>query len=149
MAKFFILCGLPGSGKSFIAEKLKRDENALIFSSDAIRAELYGSEEDQAHNGEVFVVLHKRLTQALHAGKNVIYDATNISAKRRSAFLKQLKGIECEKIAVYLDTPIELCIARNAKRARHVPENVIRNMYNNFTKPTLAEGFDNIIVIKP
>ena len=38
----FCLCGLPASGKSTYAKELSKKENATIYSSDAIREELYG-----------------------------------------------------------------------------------------------------------
>ena len=50
----YMMVGVPGSGKSFIAKGL----NCPIVSSDAIRKELYGSEDDQSHNGEVFNEVH-------------------------------------------------------------------------------------------
>ena len=60
-AVFYMMVGVAGSGKSFIA----RDLGCPIVSSDAIRAELFGSEEDQSHNGEVFNELHKRIKNYL------------------------------------------------------------------------------------
>ena len=35
-------------------QRKKIDEGCIVVSSDAIRKELYGSEDDQNHNGEVF-----------------------------------------------------------------------------------------------
>ena len=60
MAKLIILCGLPGSGKSFYAENYKAVDDAfckdftVIHSSDAIRAELFGDPSFQGDNAKVF-----------------------------------------------------------------------------------------------
>lgn len=47
--KFYMLVGIPGSGKSQIAEEY-RQHYVCVHSSDAIRKELYGDETDQKHS---------------------------------------------------------------------------------------------------
>ena len=79
--KFIVMVGFPGSGKSTYASKLAASENAVVFSSDALRKELYGSEAVQDRNEEVFNALMKRMIEALKAGESVIFDAMNISSK--------------------------------------------------------------------
>ena len=80
--KFYMLVGISGSGKSFVAEQVKRIYknhlvNIEVHSSDAIRKELWGDENDQQNPQKVFQILHKRVKNALSEGKDVIYDATN------------------------------------------------------------------------
>ncbi len=82
---FYMMVGLPGSGKSFFAEYVY---NAIVHSSDAIRAELLGDEGDQSQQNMVFTTLHERVLRDLADGKDVVYDATNINYKRRINFLK-------------------------------------------------------------
>jgi predicted kinase len=90
-----MLAGIPGSGKSTYAEKMKNEyENIVVCSSDAIREELTGNVNNQDLNEEVFKVLHRRVKDNLKAGNNVIYDACNISSRRRRHFVQtELKGI--------------------------------------------------------
>mgnify|MGYP003324219881 CR=1 FL=1 len=57
MPKFYMMVGLSGCGKSTYAATL----NAKVISSDAIRAEVFGDENDQTHNAQVFEILHKRV----------------------------------------------------------------------------------------
>ena len=66
-----MLVGLSGSGKS----SYNFEEEVVKISSDALRAELYGDENDQTHNAEVFNELHKRVILNLKNGKNVVYDS--------------------------------------------------------------------------
>lgn len=141
--KFYMLVGIPGSGKSTLAQKYKND-NTIIHSSDALREELYGSEDNQDHNTELFNELHNRIKTDLNSGKNVIYDACNISSKRRTAFLKELKNIPCEKICIIAATPINICKRQNLSRERHVPEYVIDRMYQSWNTPYYFEGWDDI-----
>lgn len=146
MVKCFVMCGLPASGKSWQAKKLAVEYDAEIFSSDSLREEVFGDVNHQADNDALFKELHKRIRECLAFGKNAIYDACNISVKRRMEFLKSLNKIPCEKIAVMMATPYEVCIERNKHRERKVPEEVIKRMYMNFWVPAKYEGFDEIEV---
>ena len=144
--KMIMMVGLVGAGKSYKAQELSEEYNATIFSSDELRAELFGNVNDQSHNQELFVELHKRIKEYLRAGHNAIYDATNINYKFRMSFLAELKKIPCEKICVLMATPYEECLKRNAERERKVPEYVIERMYRNFDIPWYHEGWDDIEV---
>ena len=142
-----MMCGLVASGKSTHAKCLSERYNAEIFSSDALREELYGDINCQDHNQELFVELHKRIKVCLRDGKNAIYDATNINYKKRMAFLAELKYIPCEKCCVLMATPYEECCERNSKRDRKVPEHVIRRMYMGFDIPHTFEGWDDVTIV--
>ena len=144
---FIMLVGLPGSGKSTYAEKLK-EKGVIIHSSDAVRKE-FGDVNDQSKNADVFTILHRRIKDDLRDGKNVCYDATNLSRKRRVAFLRELKNIPCEKICILIATPFERCLLQNLERERTVPRNVLDRMYRNFQIPCKQEGFDEVIVYYP
>lgn len=143
---FLMLCGLPASGKSKKAEGLAREYNATIFSSDALRKEIYGDEAIQGDNTKLFNTLYQNIKCYLKNGYSAILDATNVSYKRRMAFLAELKSIPCEKICILMATPYEWCLERNAKRERKVPEDVIEKMYRGFDVPWYYEGWDNIKV---
>ena len=145
MAVFYMMIGIAGSGKSYIARELSNCFCPIV-SSDAIRAELYGSEDDQSHNNEVFNELHKRIRSHLKAGQSCIYDATNLSRKRRKAFLKELPA-GVKKVAVVAATELDVILEQNASRERHVPEDVIMRMYKQLTLPRLDEGWDSIRII--
>lgn len=149
MTNFYMLIGLPGSGKSFYTKKLNEETGAIIHSSDAIREELFGSEEVQTESSKVFDLLHRRVKEDLAKGNDVIYDATNINSKRRRAFLQELKKYNCKKTAIFIATPYEKCLKQNKLRARKVPEYVIKRMYMSFNVPCMQEGFDEVEVIYP
>lgn len=147
MPTFYMLVGLPASGKSTYAQELSKRTNAIICSSDTIREELYGDENTQANNEEVFQVLHNRIKENLRNNKSVIYDATNISYKRRMNFLTQLKNIECKKNCYVIARPYEFCLKANKERKRIVPKESIKRMYMNFDIPYYNEGWDYISII--
>ena len=135
-----MLVGLSGSGKS----SYNFEEEVVKISSDALRAELYGDENDQTHNAEVFNELHKRVILNLKNGKNVVYDATNLSRRRRVAFLKTIAHIPCKKICVVFKTPYEVCVKRDSLRPRKVGISVIFKQLKQFQMPQYDEGWDLI-----
>lgn len=145
--KFTMLVGLPASGKSTYAKEKAEKERAIICSSDAIRKELYGDENIQGDGNEVFNILHARVKELLSQGWDVIYDATNVKSKRRRAFLREIEKYDCIKECIIMATPYEVCLERNQDRLfRHVPEEVITNMYKAWNTPYYFEGWDIITI---
>ena len=147
---FIVLVGLPASGKSTFAESISLNYKhfgypCVVHSSDAIRKELWGSEEDQQHPEIVFEEMRQRTKRSLSEGVSVVYDATNLSRKRRVGLLQDLgKDFKGKKIcAVVLARPEEI-LRRNSARERHVPEDVIHRMLLSYQPPCFGEGFDEI-----
>lgn len=146
--KLIMMIGLVASGKSTKAFELKDTYTATILSSDEIRKELFDDINSQDNNKLVFKTLHERLNNELSKGNNVIYDATNLSHKRRRHFLNNIVKHDCRKIAVVMATPYNVCINRNNNRDRKVPTRIIERMYKSFYMPNMKEGFDDILLVK-
>ena len=142
--QMIMMIGLPGSGKTTYAKEHYFD--AVIHSSDALREELFGDADYQGDNEKLFVELHRRIRRDLRAGKDVVYDATNINSRRRRAFLKDLP--ECRKKAVVVVEPYEICLKQNEQRARKVPVASIRRMLMNWNTPYWYEGWDAISIVR-
>lgn len=145
------MVGLPGSGKSCRANQLKWVYNAEVLSSDKIRKDFLGDENDQSNNEFVFKKLYEKLKKFLSQGTNVILDATNTSLKSRLHIMDEVKDYKCDKIAYVMTTPVEECIQRDAERERTVGEEVIRKFERSFQSPHKCEGWNTIIFhdIKP
>ena len=148
MNSLIMLIGLPASGKTSYAQKMKKryGEELEIISSDAIRKELFGSEEEQKYNDKVFNEVFHRTKKSILKNKITIIDATNLSRKRRIAFLKQFNN--CEKRATVFAIPFEVCCERNNSRERIVPQYAMDRMYRSFEPPHWAEGFNRIDIIR-
>lgn len=143
MTEFVMLVGIPASGKSTYAEKL----GISVHSSDAIRKELFGDENEQSDNQMVFDVLQKGVIHDLENGTSCVYDATNINMRRRIDFLSRIKHIECNRKCVVFAIPVEECKRRNENRERKVPDSVFDKMLRQFQCPYYYEGWDEIKVI--
>lgn len=146
MTEFIMLVGLPASGKSTYAEKLK-EQGYHIHSSDVIREELTGDVNAQDKNTDVFAVLHKRIRDDLGNGISCIYDATNMSMKRRRIFLNEIQKHNCRKTCVLFVIPVEVCKQRNNNRERKVPDEVFDKMLKQFDVPMKYEGWDDIKIV--
>ena len=147
MPTVYILVGIPASGKTTIARrKVKEIPNTVHISSDDIRETMFGYANNQQENHLVFENMRAMTREALKLGKNVVYDATNLSRKRRMGFIKQLpKGVNTE--AIYVHTTLEQAKLRNSKRSRVVPEDVILRMYKNLQIPVKGEGYSKVSIV--
>lgn len=127
------LTGLPGSGKSVIAQallnKLKDIEvHAQIVSSDMLRKVVtpkpaYSEEErDMVYAAIVFVA--KLLTQN---GVNVIIDATANRQRYRDKARKEISRF----MEAYIRCPLEICIKRETERGKtfHAPKEIYKKAF--------------------
>jgi len=146
---FTMLVGLPGSGKSTIANNLKTT-NTVIVSSDEIRKELFGDESIQKDPDTVFNLMLKRTIDNLNNGIDVIYDATNLNRKKRINLLKELnKRVKNEfvKSVFVIYASVNECLRRNSERSRTVPDYVIDRLLKTFDIPIYGEGWDKVDLI--
>ena len=146
MTELIILVGIPGSGKSRVAEKYE-EIGYKIHSSDALRMELYSDINNQSDNNGLFQELHKRIIIDLKNGENVILDATNLAIKKRKDLLGKVNKIDCIKRAIVIATPFNECLKRDRERERSVGKSVLDRMYKSFSIPSKMEGFDKIDII--
>lgn len=141
MTELLMLVGIPGCGKSTFA---KNHPEYIWHSSDEIREELGLANENRQDNAKCFEVLENRVKKDLENGRSCIYDATNLSRKKRMTFLPWIKKTGCKVIAIVFPVDIQICKERNANRSRVVPEHAIDRMITSFDVPTCSEGFDEI-----
>lgn len=79
------VCGLPGSGKSFFAERLARDLNAAYLSSDRLRKSLIETPKHTPDEKQlVYNTLFEMVKDLAKNGDTVIVDATFHKAQRRA-----------------------------------------------------------------
>lgn len=138
-----IMVGLPASGKDFLIKN--NIDNALILSSDNLRVELYGY-EDQTHNKEVFEEMNRRTRNTGKENKNVIYNATNINRGRRVTLAQEMqKYFKYIKVIVCVCSIKTLLYRNKTRKERHLPEDKLKQMIRSFQIPTLYEyHYDDI-----
>lgn len=127
----WIMCGLPGSGKStYIKEELPK--NVEIINQDSIRVELGimdNVEEkklgDKEQEKEVTRICLERIDKAIKERKDFAIDNTNIKIGRVQNYYDKLKKANANIQIIIIDTPKEICKER---RKEHIPEKVIDDM---------------------
>jgi len=120
-----VLIGAAGVGKStFAARHFAPDE---VLSSDAFRALVAGDAADQRATGPAFAALHRELGLRLAAGRLTVVDATNVTAAARRELLRRATAAGVPAVAIVLDLPGPVALARNAARpGRVAPEAAVR-----------------------
>ena len=137
--------GLPGSGKSTWFKR----HNILPLSSDMVRILLFDDVTEQRYQDLVFSTLRSMLRARLLARRPWNYvDATNLSPHERRSWIKLAHDFGYESHAVFFDVPPEVCIERNRRRERNVPEDVMQRMAAKLRPPKFEEGFAKITVVR-
>lgn len=137
--------GLPGSGKSTWFKR----HSVVPLSSDMVRHLLFDNPTEQRYQDLVFGTLRSLLRARLIARMPMNYvDATNLSPKERRHWIRMAKDFGYDAHAVYFDVPLEVCMDRNQRRNRVVPEDVMQRMASKLRPPTFDEGFSKIIVVR-
>lgn len=145
--RFYMVMGLPGSGKTYWAYNKARPYD-VVLDSDEIRFEEYGDAECQDDPARIFNIMFQRARAALRAGRDVYYVATNLSSRRRMNLVKSLKKMfpDIHYYCMVMATPIDVCHERNVARERVVPAHVIDRMMRQFEMPCEGEGWDEILI---
>lgn len=145
MKKAIVLVGVPGSGKSTHAKKLKLPH----FSSDLIRMELFKTLREHhsaADDQKVFDALHEIV---FNYEDSLIYDATNTDRKRRTELYNQFKsnGFIVEMHLIL--EPQELALFQNRRRVfeKVVPDYVITDKYKYMAAPKIGVDCDSYQII--
>ena len=139
---FTMFVGLPGSGKSFAADEMRK-KGMKIFSSDDLR-----ESTGEKNSAKVFAELRRGIVESLKNGEDCVLDATNLNRKKRMSFLDDVRRTGAGTKCILFVVPPEVCKARNAARAnKHgVTDAVIDRMLRSFESPWYSDGFDEIEV---
>lgn len=111
------LTGLSGSGKSAIVRELlaqlhARGVDAAVLESDVLRTQLTPFPRYDEQDRDFFYATLSRLGSLLvESGRPVLFDATANLRKYRDA----ARGRIARFAEVYVDTPLEVCRARDTK----------------------------------
>ena len=144
MRDLYIMVGIPGSGKT----KYSKELDGIRCSFREARKRLYGDPDVGGDSFEVYQEFENQIRDALCTDSNVIIDCQGLTIESRKAFVKKYKKHFDRIIAVYMDTAVNVCKLRNHKRKHKVCNHTVDLSYDVLIPPSLAEGFDKIIVVK-
>ncbi|MEH2278339.1 MAG: AAA family ATPase [Nostoc sp.] len=148
-SSLLLLIGLPGSGKSTLAKTLLAEcPQMSLISTDAIRGQLFGSQAIQGPWLLIWREVERQFQQAISTENTAIFDATNAQRRHRREVIALARDLGFTQITgIWVDTPVWLCLARNKRRSRQVPEEIILRMHRQLrdAPPSLEEGLDRLI----
>lgn len=82
--------GISGSGKSTFIKSLPQ-ENLAVIEPDAMRVEFTGDMNDKSKDKEIYIEAANRAIKAIKAGKQVVFDTTNLTKEKRLPFIEAIK----------------------------------------------------------
>ncbi len=150
MSTLYVMCGIPGSGKSTWLRKNVKTEDKII-SRDEIRFSLLQEGEEYfSREDEVFEKFCSEIKTALNDGYDVYADATHINRGSRKKLLQQVMIYADKIVAIEMPTPVSVALERNEGRKdeglRYVPPSTIKRMYSQYEDPDYDEGFDELLI---
>ena len=139
--RVWLMCGIPGSGKSTWIQKQMKTNPGAWCSRDNVRFSMVREDEPYfERETEVFNAWIAQICEALANPmiEDIYIDATHLNDRSREKTLNRLPKENINKITnVVFLVPIETCLERNAQRTGRevVPEDTIRNMEKSFKMP--------------
>ncbi|MBN9417926.1 hypothetical protein ABS71_06905 [bacterium SCN 62-11] len=135
-----VMSGLPAAGKD---HWIARHGGGLpVVSLDGLRDELEVS--PSGDQGEVIQEARERARGHLRAGRDFIWNATNLSGQLRQRTLDLCFDYEADVRLVYVEAPLSEIERRNQARSRPVPAGVVERMMRRWEPPELWEGHELI-----
>lgn len=145
--KAVFLAGGPGSGKSFIVGKTALTTFGLkvINSDDAFERGLKKaglsmdpddifSDKGQDIRSKAVKLTGKKLDLALNGRLGLVIDGTGKNYDKIATQAEALRKIGYEVAMIFVNTDLDTAIDRNNKRARSLPTDIVKKMWNDVQK---------------
>ena len=143
--KIIVLQGIPSSGKTTWAKSWVNEdpEHRVRFNRDDIR-NMLGKYWIPNRESLINAMYGPFLSQAMLEGYDIVLDNMNLNQKTLEEIKETVKEFNKWislspvdlhydiRYQTFFDTPLEECIARDAKRENPIGEEVIRNTYNKY-----------------
>ncbi len=119
--------GLPGTGKSTIAETISEELDVALIQTDVLRQEVFGKTAERIGFNEgrfrpenrqrVYGEMHRQADRLLGNGLSVVLDGTYLTASSRADAARLAERNHAAFLSVHCECPDELALQRIADRA--------------------------------
>ena len=144
--KAFFLAGGPGSGKSFVVRKTTGGTGLRIVNSDdifekylkdaglemdmrTVRAEREKEERDKLR-GRAKIITKKKQDNYIDGRLGLIIDGTGKDYDKIAKQSTELKQLGYDTHMIFVNTTLDVALARNAERERSVSDSVATTAWN-------------------
>lgn len=147
MAKLYIMCGLPYSGKTTLQKELVKRLGFQAVSVDRIM-----DEKDMWREGHptqedwntAYSEAYRKIKEYLKEGKTVIFDCANLPFHERENARKIADSLGIIHQLIYVKTTKEEILRRRQKNKQtkergHLDRETMENAFNLFDEPTESE----------
>lgn len=119
MTKLYLMLGYPGAGKTTAAKIIHELTGAVHISSDILRVKMFPHPDfSQTEHNHLYRVLDERVTEALNAGQDAIYDANLNRHRHRIEKYQICEATGAEPVLLWVQTPKELAKTRAVDHSR-------------------------------
>ena len=136
-----MMSGLPGSGKdTWIARNCPE---LPVVSLDAIRGEI--GAKPTGDQGRVVQLAQERAREHLRAGRDFVWNGTNVTRQNRARVLRILRDYGARIRIVYLEPPYQRLLSQNREREDTVPDAVIAKLAGKLEPPGWDEAHEIVL----
>ncbi|HSH02500.1 MAG TPA: ATP-binding protein [Anaerolineae bacterium] len=126
MTKLFLICGLPGAGKTTIAKQLENEEAAVRFSPDEWVGAMAADDQKVMRElnelrNEIEALQWKLAQRVLALGTNVILENGFWARAERLDYIETGRRLGAEVILYWCDVPLDELCRRVAERNESLP----------------------------
>jgi len=141
-----ILVGLPGSGKTSLAKKLRSKNHGIIVSKDTIRYEMMGIEFDKVLEHEVDNIFNAMLSSVLWGSMDtVIIDNTNLTVPIRARLIEKANAARRNIIAHVMDIDQYTAWERKKSSGSIMSREGFDVLANSYQPVTKREKFTKVV----
>jgi predicted kinase len=146
----FLICGLPGSGKTTLAKKIEAEHHALRLTPDEWMAQIVGDGYDEAKRAVVEKIQWEIAARVLSLGINAILDFGFWGRSERDDYRVRAKALGARTKVCFLNVSRDELLKRLEMRNATLPPDTFKvdeaqlDLWSSwFQQPTKDELDDN------